>query len=127
MLSLFSFKGRMGRLPYALWSLGVFGSQYLVLMAASRAGYPPHGPLWLVQGRDWVVYIVPFRSMVEIAGRVSDIALLVLLGYVVAVAWALAALAFRRAADANFSSWSAAWAITPVVQIPIILLLCVIP
>jgi uncharacterized membrane protein YhaH (DUF805 family) len=125
MLSLFSFEGKIGRRPYALWSLGVFGSQYLVLLAASRFAVPsmPYDP----QGLRWLFFLVPLRTVAEIANRTSQITLLLCLVYLLIVAWVLAALAFRRAADANFSEWVAAWAVTPVVQIPTILLLCAIP
>jgi hypothetical protein len=43
------------------------------------------------------------------------------------IAWALAALAFRRAADARASGWVAALALAPVVQIPVILALSLRP
>ena len=53
--------------------------------------------------------------------------LILALAYGLLVAWVLAALAFRRAADANVSEWIAAAAIVPVVQIPAILFLCASP
>lgn len=126
MLWHFSFRGKVGRLPYALWSSAVFGSQYLVLFAASAAGYEPSRTDWLYH-EGWPYYVVPFRALMSVAAGISEIALLALLIYLAIVTWVLAALAFRRAADADFSPWAAAWAITPIVQIPTILLLCLIP
>jgi hypothetical protein len=47
--------------------------------------------------------------------------------YLLLLAWALAALAFRRAVDANVGGGIAAFAIAPVIQIPAILYLCIAP
>ena len=41
--------------------------------------------------------------------------------------WALAALSFRRAANAGVSGWIAAAAIAPAIQVPVIVFLCVVP
>jgi hypothetical protein len=37
MVSPFSFQGQIRRLPYALWSVGIFFSQHLVTLIALRA------------------------------------------------------------------------------------------
>jgi uncharacterized membrane protein YhaH (DUF805 family) len=119
MIAPFSFSGQIQRLPYALWSLGVFFSQHLAILIIFR-----------VQGArlqsDLEFYLSPLRSLVR-HGQVSSLMLVLALAYLLIVAWALAALAFRRAADANMSEWIAAAAIAPVVQLPVIALLCLAP
>jgi hypothetical protein len=45
----------------------------------------------------------------------------------VLMAWALAALSFRRATNANADPWIAAASVVPIVQIPAILFLCLVP
>src|SRR6202171_3097392 len=119
MLSLFAFEGKIRPLPYALWSLGVFFSQHLAVLVVSGA-----------QGHrlaaDWLVYLMPLRSLVTLE-RASSIMLIAALAYLLIAAWALAALAFRRAADADLSEGIAVFAIAPIVQIPAILALCVMP
>jgi uncharacterized membrane protein YhaH (DUF805 family) len=106
-------------LPYALWSLGAFFSQHLVILAAAGAW---HQPL----KRDWWFYLAPLRSIAD-AGTAPGAMLILALAYLLIVAWILAVLAFRRAADADISGWIAACAIAPVVQIVVILLLCIVP
>jgi uncharacterized membrane protein YhaH (DUF805 family) len=118
MLSPFSFEGRLRPLPYAAWSLAIFFSQHLAVFLAFKA----HGqPLTMA----WWFYVAPLRGLV-----ILDVASTFLIGacaYLLIAAWALAALAFRRAADADVSEWIAAAAIAPAVQIPVILLLCCMP
>jgi uncharacterized membrane protein YhaH (DUF805 family) len=118
MFALLSFSGKIRRYPYALGSLGLFFSQHLIAILAFD-----------IERRrldlDWGFYVTPLRSLVMLshAGVVSILAL----AYFLLVAWALAALAFRRAADANVSEWIAAAAVAPSVQIPAILWLCLAP
>jgi hypothetical protein len=64
---------------------------------------------------------------VRIAPPAPDLVLSLALGCVLVVAWALAALSFRRAADANITEWIGAASVAPVVQIPVILALCLAP
>src|SRR5215469_15680027 len=124
MVSPFSFGGQIGRPTYALWSLGIFFSQHLVTLIAYWAySLPlpfdrPHGA--------WSFFITPLRALATLH-RAPDLILILALGYLLIVAWALAALSFRRAANANISEWIAAAAIAPVVQIPVILILCLAP
>lgn len=75
---------------------------------------------------ELAVYILPLRSLAALA-RSSEATLILALAYGLLVAWVLAALAFRRAADAKVSEWIAAAAIVPVVQIPAILFLYASP
>jgi hypothetical protein len=129
----FSFQGQIGRLPYALWAIGIFFSQHLVLLVAFRAyAYDLPDPVGLLPA-SWTFYLMPPRALAVMlamlvkSGQASDLILILTLGYLVIVAWALAALSFRRAANANISEWIAAAAIAPVVQIPVILALCLEP
>jgi uncharacterized membrane protein YhaH (DUF805 family) len=97
----FTFKGRIGRAPYAAWSVAIFLSQYLI-------------PLYTGQLRsldEWS-YLIPHRALQIVNGRM-DLGIALAVPYLLIVAWALAALAFRRANDANVSGWVAAFAIRP--------------
>jgi hypothetical protein len=117
-MTLPSFSGQIRPLPYALWSLALFLSQHLLvwlILRAHGAGLYP----------DWWFYAVPLRTL---AGRnLSDAIPIAAFAYSLVVAWVLAALAFRRAANANASEWIATAAVAPLIQIPAILLLCVLP
>ena len=117
MQSLFAFEGKIRPLPYALGSFGTFFSQHVVVFLAAQ-GRPPT--------LDWSFWLVPLRSLVTLE-RPSNLMLMLALGYLLAAAWALAALSFRRAADADIGGGIAALAIAPIVQIPAILFLCVMP
>ncbi len=125
MLSPLSFRGQIGRLSYALWTVGIFFSQHLVTLIALRAHSPPV-PLDRPPG-DWSFYITPLRALAPTLIHVSNLTLILALGYLLIVAWVLAALSFRRAANANISEWIAVAAIAPVVQVPVILILCLAP
>ena len=127
----FSFSGRMRPFPYALWSAGVFFSQHL--MAALVLGMQGR-PLtalarpWWFYSQDWWFYAMPFPSLARQATASGTMPLLFsALACIVIVGWALTALAFQRAADADISAWIAAFAFAPVVQIPVMLGLCLFP
>jgi hypothetical protein len=89
-----------------LWSLSALLSQHVVTLSiiemfgltSQRVGRPTD---------DWLFYIMPLRSVV-MGGQSPGILLLFALAYSLIVAWALAALAFRRAANANITEWIAA-------------------
>jgi uncharacterized membrane protein YhaH (DUF805 family) len=116
---LFSFGGGIGRSAYAASSLGVFFSQHLVVwLAFSVSG--ARLPL------SWSFYVAPLRTLVFLPHGTIFL-LLAGLAYLLLVAWVLAALAFRRAADAQASPWIAAPVIAPFLQVPAILLLCLMP
>jgi uncharacterized membrane protein YhaH (DUF805 family) len=118
MIPIFSVHGRLKQLPYALWSLGVFFSQHLIVWIALRAhGVPPV--------LDLSFFLVPLRSLT--VARPTDAVSIMAFAYLLVVAWALAALAFRRAKDANVSEWIATLAMVPGAQIPIVAGLCVLP
>jgi uncharacterized membrane protein YhaH (DUF805 family) len=115
----FAFEGQMRRPLYALSTFGVFGSQHFMTLIAFRA----QGERLLL---DWQFYLMPLRSLVT-QTNASNLTLILALAYLLLVAWVLAALAFRRAADANLSGWIAAFAMAPIIQIPAILCLCFFP
>jgi uncharacterized membrane protein YhaH (DUF805 family) len=126
----FSFRGQIGRLPYALWSIAIFFSQHLLALIVLKA-YVSDLPdpvtrlpaLWPSANR--LFFVTPLR-LVALRGT-PDLVMLLVLGYVLIVACALAALSFRRAANASVSEWIAVAAVAPVVQIPVILALCLAP
>jgi uncharacterized membrane protein YhaH (DUF805 family) len=115
MITPFMFKGKIGRAPYAAWSVAIFLSQYLVPLTAGD----------LLKSDMWV-YLIPHRAL-RAVGANADLVQALGAAYLLIVAWALAALAFRRANDANVGGWVAVFAITPVIQILTILVLCVAP
>jgi len=71
-------------------------------------------------------YVVPLQTLARRFGA-SDATLFLALAHVLLVAWMLAALALRRAADADVSGWTAALALAPGVQIPVMLVLSLLP
>ncbi len=117
MISFLSFEGKIRPAPYALWSIAAFFSQHLLILVLLHSRSLP---------TSWQFYILPLRSLAALA-RSSEATLILALAYGLLVAWVLAALAFRRAADAKVSEWIAAAAIVPVVQIPAILFLYASP
>ena len=121
---LFSFKGKIRPLPYALLCLALFVSQHLLVAGVLRAfGQPLEPDPWFL--------VMPLRSLslraIVILDRSAGFIEILVLVYFLIVAWALSSLAFRRAADAGVSEWIAAYAFVPVIQIPVILFLSVIP
>jgi uncharacterized membrane protein YhaH (DUF805 family) len=119
MITPFTFKGKIGRAPYAAWSVAIFLSQYLVILAgASDIG-------GILKADRWMLF-VPHRALMTVGGN-WDLLQTLGVAYLLLLAWALAALAFRRAIDANVGGGIAAFAIAPVIQIPAILYLCIAP
>jgi uncharacterized membrane protein YhaH (DUF805 family) len=115
----FSFAGRIGRPAYALASLAVFFSQHVIVLIAARVLVRPIA----IDAWFWVV---PLRSLARL-DLVPNLVLILALGYLLLSAWILAALAFQRAADSGVSEWIAAYAIVPLVQIPVFAALCILP
>jgi hypothetical protein len=114
-----SFKGEIRPLPYALVVLTLFFSQHLlILWAFDRPERPPDLELWF--------YVVPLHALAGLP-LASQPLLVPALIYLLIVAWALAAFSFRRATNAGVSGWIAASAIAPAIQVPAIVLLCVVP
>src|SRR5437016_5085664 len=118
-MSPFSFAGKMGRVSYTATALAAFFSQHLVVWLLVRA----HG---MAFAPDELFYVAPLRALVTHVPA-SDPALLLGLAYMLVIAWILAALSFRRAADADVSEWVAAAATAPIIQVPVILFLCILP
>lgn len=119
MKSLFSFEGRIDRLPYLAASVAALLSQHAVAYLAAKAlGRPPE--------LDVGFWIAPLRSLVERAGM-SDAALILAFAYFLVVAFVLASLAFRRARDARVAEGLAAFAMLPLAQFPAILALAIMP
>lgn len=119
MTSPFAFHGRIGRLPYALGSAAAFFSQHLATWAVLKSqGITLLPDLWFA--------FVPLRSLV-FQGNLPSPLLLVAFGYLLIVAWVLAALAYQRAADADINVWIAAAAFAPFLQIPVIVYLSYLP
>lgn len=114
-----SFSGKIGRVPYLLWSAAAFLSQHLAVLIACQV-------LRRTPVMDWVFWVLPLRSLVA-QTYVSDAVLFAALAYFLLVGWVLAVLAFRRAADANLSEALAAGAAAPVAQILVIPALAVMP
>jgi uncharacterized membrane protein YhaH (DUF805 family) len=119
MTSPFGFHGRIGRLPYALGSAAVFFSQHLVTWGLLRT---QNAALIL---DIWFAF-VPLRALV-VQGNLPSPLLLVAFGYLLIVAWILAALAYQRAADAGINEWIAAAAFAPFMQVPVVAYLSSIP
>jgi len=119
----FSFAGRTRPLSYTGWSSTVFFSQHLIaLLLHVLEGQEVTAPL-----RDWRFYIAPLQVLVRSYHVLHPTLLLLGLACVLVAAWALAALTFRRAADANVTEWIAALVIMPVLQAPIILVMSALP
>src|SRR5882757_2513527 len=118
----FSFSGYTRRLPYVFGSLVIFFSQHLFtwLVLAAQGGGRAALPL------DWQFAILPLQMLARSGGTPGTI-LILALGFMLLAAWALAALSFRRAADAGITGWVATFAIAPVIQIPVILILSLVP
>src|ERR1700704_1553035 len=105
-MSPFSFEGRIGRITYLLASAAAFFSQHALVVAACwLLGKPP--------AIDATFWIAPLRALVTQANA-SDLILIPGFAYFLVIAWLLAALAFRRAADANLSEAITAAAAAPI-------------
>lgn len=118
----FSFTGRMPPLPYALWAFALFFNQHVIaFLVLLTQGRPP-----MAITSDWQFYLMPLQMLAR-RNWASNLTLILALGWLLIVAWGLAALAFQRAADADITGWIAAFAVAPVVQLPVILVLSVMP
>lgn len=135
MPKLFYFAGRLRPQPYALRSWLLLLSQYLASAIALRVDGAASASYsrWPGMAAIEALYPLPLHPLVgdhlwlKPGGFVADIVLLLVMAYVLVASWALAALAFRRANDANIGGWVAFLAIAPIIQLPIILLLSVLP
>lgn len=122
MSALFSFAGKMRRLPYALAALAVLLVQYAAVYTAFESAGRP-------LDIDVVFIFGPLRKVVELDRGYGGYAGTELLLFVLMliVAWVQAVLAFRRAADAGLSGWIAAPTVAPIFQLPAIAILALLP
>ncbi|MDB5429709.1 MAG: hypothetical protein JWP35_825 [Caulobacter sp.] len=116
----FSLRGRLSRLPYLAACITVFLAQYAALLAAHLR---VAGPMTY----DWQFFLIPLRSMVNTPLAAQPVTALALLTVLLLSGWTLAALTFRRAADARVGGMAAACAIVPVAQILVIAILSLAP
>ena len=127
MINPFSFQGPIGRPTYALWALPIFFAQYAVGWFVAA---------WLgmsVRQYD-IFYYLPLRPLLSDQTRpvsgaymVSLTATLIAFVCTLLICWALAALTYRRALSSDAGGWTAAGAITPMLQLPVILYMAVLP
>jgi uncharacterized membrane protein YhaH (DUF805 family) len=116
---LWSFKGRLSRLPYALIALTLFFSQHLLVWAV----FTTQGAPFVLDGTS---ALVPLRALVT-GVALPNWALLAVALYTLALGWALAAATFRRATDAGKAATAAALVLAPVLQIAVIVVMSVLP
>ena len=120
---LFSFEGRIGRGAYAAVAIPTFLAGHLaVLFAVSGSQEWPLGNLWF--------WLSPARWLFSVSARTPEVEMPVVVGLLALMAVAAciaAAAAVRRAADMQESGAAAALAITPFLQIPVILWLAASP
>ena len=120
---LFSFEGRIGRGAYAAVAFPSFFAGHLaVLLAVSGGQQWPLGNLWF--------WLSPARWLFSVSARTPEVSMPVVVGLLALMAtaaWVASAAAVRRAADMGESGVVAAFAITPLLQIPAILWLAARP
>ena len=137
MTTLMSFRGKISRAPYLLWSLAVFFSQYiLAAFVVAILQHPLHQEEWSLwvpislpsqrELPDAWLWAAPLQQVAHLSNVPDWVALIAFAGLLLA-SWALAALAFRRSTDAAVNSWIAAVAIIPLFQIPVIAVLGFLP
>jgi uncharacterized membrane protein YhaH (DUF805 family) len=126
-MSPFAFTGRMRPLPYALASSALFFSQHLIALFADPISMRDiwQFPESLPRQFPWQFFLLPLETLAR--RNAGGVALIAALLSLLVITWALAAMSFRRAADAHVSGWVAALALAPVVQIPAILALSLSP
>ncbi|WP_428524868.1 SRPBCC family protein [Pseudorhodoplanes sp.] len=129
MINPFSFNGPIGRITYALWALPIFFAQY---GAGWLAG---HAQGVSISNYD-VFYAFPLRLLFADQvgpkfGYASQFFSLPMtlggLAFMLLACWTLAALTYRRALHARGGGWLAAAVLMPLLQLPVILVMCVVP
>jgi uncharacterized membrane protein YhaH (DUF805 family) len=126
MLSLSWIEARTRRSSYCGWSLAWLFSQYIAAFLALRMFGGSISPEQMLVH----VFIVPLRYLGQmIGGRSAPTTWFVTAAFLfqVVTAWALAALAIRRAKDAAINEWWAAVAILPPLQPLVVLILSLLP
>jgi hypothetical protein len=123
MRSIVSFEGELSRWRYPLLALPVFFLQHAYALA------------WLAawgrtdQAGDWSFLFNPLRSIILYTASGEGRELAAFVGAVVALGagWVLVTLSFRRSRGANLPAAFAFPALIPFLQLPIILILAVMP
>jgi uncharacterized membrane protein YhaH (DUF805 family) len=127
MLSFMWIEGRTGPARYLRWSLAWLLSQYLAGYLLLRA---LGGPIVFDQAFPHI-FVMPLRYIGEAIRGPRSIVISSLLAagflYQIITAWALAALALRRARDAGINEWWATAAFVPPLQPLLILILGLLP
>src|SRR5215471_17720035 len=127
MLSLSWIEGRTRPATYCGWSLAWLLSQYFVAFLALRM----FGGSISLEQMLLHVFVVPLRYLGPMAGErlFAPTTWFVVVAFLfqVVTAWALAALAIRRARDAAINEWWAAAAILPPLQPLLVLILSLLP
>jgi uncharacterized membrane protein YhaH (DUF805 family) len=112
----FTFASKLRAPAYALAAIPIFLSQHALVFAVFRwLGRTPPLDFWFA--------VLPLRTLATL-DRASTLVMVLAIAFMLAVALALASLSFRRASDADIDEWIAAYAIAPIVQLPVILALC---
>ncbi|HXC55785.1 MAG TPA: hypothetical protein VNU97_10855 [Rhizomicrobium sp.] len=114
-----AFEGTIGRLAYALISAAIVALPYGIVWLAFAALHKPEPSGW----RFWTV---PLFALGEIGPLPMPVLPLAFLALLLAY-WTLAALAFRRAADAQADGWIATLVVAPGFQVAAILYLSFLP
>ena len=127
MLSLSWIEGRTRPSTYCKWSLAWLLSQYLAAFLVLKM----FGGTLSLEQKLVHVFIMPLRYLGQMGGAVlfTPTPWLVTAAFLLQVvtAWALAALAIRRARDAAINEWWAAAAILPPLQPLLVLILSLLP
>jgi len=127
MLSLSWIEGRTRPSTYCKWSLAWLLSQYLAAFLVLKM----FGGTLSLEQKLVHVFIMPLRYLGQMGGAVlfTPTPWLVTAAFLLQVvtAWALAALAIRRARDAAINEWWAAAAILPPLQPLLVLILSRLP
>jgi uncharacterized membrane protein YhaH (DUF805 family) len=129
MINPFSFQGPIGRLTYALWALPIFFAQYGVgWLAAEAQG---------ISVRQYeAFYAFPLRMLIAdqtgsgpgYASKFFSIPMtLAGLACMLLASWALVALTYRRMLANRSDGWIAAAVLVPLFQLPIILIMMLMP
>jgi hypothetical protein len=127
MLNPFSFKGPIGRITYAAWAFPIFFAQYAVgWLAAEAQGIKDYAVLYLFplrmlfadQTGPAMGYASKFYSVpMTLAGII----------FILLACWTIAALTYRRMLDNRGDGWLAAAVLLPLLQLPIILVMSIVP
>jgi len=127
MLSLSWIEGRTRPSTYCKWSLAWLLSQYLAAFLVLKM----FGGTLSLEQKLVHVFIMPLRYLGQMGGAVlfTPTPWLATAAFLLQVvtAWALAALAIRRARDAAINEWWAAAAILPPLQPLLVLILSLLP